>query len=101
MPGFFEATKNLEPPKEKVHTVTIAGQSMVVTLEKKLEVMRNGEDAYKWKSATEFVLKPKPKVGIHYPQLRKADKGYNFYDNDPYYPKDIVEEGFVWQIDTE
>ena len=101
MPGFFEAMKNLEPPKEKVHTVTIAGQSMVVTLEKKLEVMRNGEDAYKWKSATEFVLKPKSKVSIQYPQLRKADKGYNFYDNDPYYPKDIVEEGFAWQIDTE
>jgi hypothetical protein len=101
MPGFFDAINNIEPPKEKVHTVTIAGQSIVVTLEKKLEVMRNGEDAYKWKSATEFVLKPKPKVGIVYPQLRKADKGYNFYDNDPYYPKDIVEEGFAWQIDTE
>ena len=101
MPGFFEAMKNLEPIKEKVHTVIIAGQSMVVTLEKKLEVMRNGEDAYKWKSATEFVLKPRPKVGIQYPQLRKADKGYNFHDNDPYYPKDIVEEGFAWQIDTE
>ena len=36
MPGFFEAMKNLEPIKEKVHTVTIQGQSMVVTLEKKL-----------------------------------------------------------------
>jgi len=101
MPGFFEAMKNLEPIKEKVHTVTIQGQSIVVTLEKKLEVMRHGEDAYKWKSATEFVLKPRPKVGVVYKRLQKADKGYNFYDNDPYYPKDIVEEGYTWQIDTE
>jgi len=101
MPGFFDAINTIEPPKEKAHTVTIAGQSIVVTLEKKLEVMRNGEDAYKWKSATEFVLKPKPKVGIQYPQLQKADKGYSFYDNDPYYPKDIIEEGFTWQTNSE
>ena len=101
MPGFFEAMNNLPPVKKKVHTVTIQGQSLVVTLEKKLEVMLYGEDAYKWKSATEFVLKPRPKVGVVYPRLQKADKGYNFYDNDPYYPKDIVEGGFAWQVDTE
>ena len=101
MLDLVKAMKDLEPIKEKVHTVTIQGQSIVVTLEKKLEVMRHGEDAYKWKSATEFVLKPRPKVGVVYPHLRKADKGYNFYDNDPYYPKDIVEEGYTWQIDTE
>ena len=35
MPGFFEAINNLPPVKEKVHTVTIQGQSLVVTLEKK------------------------------------------------------------------
>ena len=101
MPGFFEAINNLEPPKEKVHTVTIQGQTIVVTLEEKLEVMRNGEDAYKWKSPTEFVLKPRPKTTIQYPQLKKANKGYNFYDSDPFYPKDIVEGGFAWQVDTE
>ena len=101
MPGFFEAFAKLPPQKKKVHTVTIQGQSIVVTLEKKLEVMRHGEHAYKWKSATEFVLKPRPKVGIVYPHLQKAEKGYNFYDNDPYYPKDIVEGGYTWQIDTE
>ena len=101
MPGFFEAIGNLPPIKEKIHTVTIQGQSIVVTLEKKLEVMRHGEDAYKWKSQTEFVLKPRSKIGVVYKNLRKADKGYNFYDNDPYYPKDIVEEGYTWQINPE
>ena len=39
MPGFFEALENFKP-KKKVHTVTIQGQSIVVTLEKKLEVMK-------------------------------------------------------------
>ena len=55
MPGFFEALENIKKPKEKVHTVTIQGKSVVVTLEKKLEVMAKGEDAYIWKTETEFV----------------------------------------------
>ena len=101
MPGFFEAMKNLEPIKEKVHTVTIAGQSIVVTLEKKLEVMRNGEDAYKWKSATEFMLKPKPKPMTVYPVLRKSDKGYSFLMDDIHWPDKIQEGGVTWQIESE
>ena len=35
MPGFFEALKNFKPQKRKPNTVTIQGQSVVVTLEKK------------------------------------------------------------------
>ena len=69
MPGFFEALENSKPI-EKVHTVTIQGQSVVVTLEKKLEVMRHGEDAYMWKTATEFVLKPQPKIKAQYKTLK-------------------------------
>ena len=96
MPGFFEALENFKPI-EKVHTVTIQGQSVVVTLEKKLEVMRHGEDSYMWKTATEFVLKPPPKILPQYKTLKKTEeKGYNFYDNDPFYPKEIVEGGFKW-----
>ena len=71
MPGFFEAINNLPPVKEKVHTVTIQGQSLVVTLEKKLEVMKHGEDAYMWKSPTEIMLKPRRKIEVTYPQLKK------------------------------
>ena len=62
MSEIFKALESYKPPKKKVHTVTINGQSVVVTLEKKLEVMRHGEDAYMWKTATEFVLKPQPKI---------------------------------------
>ena len=36
MPGFFEAFAKLPPQKKKVHTVTIQGQSIVVTLQKKI-----------------------------------------------------------------
>jgi len=97
MPGFFEALKNFKPQKRKPNTVTIQGQSVVVTLEKKLEVMRHGESAYMWKTPTEFVLKPRPKPKTGYKVLKKLDKGYTFYDNDPYYPKEVVEGGYSWE----
>ena len=96
MPGFFEAFKNFKPPKNKVHTVKIQGQNIVVTLEKKLEVMRHGEHAYIWKNPTEFVLKPKPKVKKSYHMLKKMQKGYKFYNGDPFYPTEIVDGGFAW-----
>ena len=87
MPGFFEAIKNTGPGKQKVHTVTIQGQSIVVTLEKKLEVIKNGEDAYVWKSPTEFILKPKVKTKVKFPVLASAEQGLFFEDNDPYWVK--------------
>ena len=95
MPGFFEPLENFNT-KKKVHTVTIDGQSLVVTLEKKLEVMRNGENAYMWKSPTEIALKPPPKILAQHKSLKKKDRGYSFYDNDPYYPKEIIDGGFSW-----
>lgn len=101
MSELLKALQGLPPVPKKVHTVTIQGQSLVVTLEKKLEVMRNGEDAYTWKSPTEIMLKPRKKIEVTYPQLKKSEKGYNFHNNDPFYPKDIVEGGYTWQTDTE
>lgn len=101
MSEIFKALESYKPPKKKVHTVTINGQSIVVTLEKKLEVIRNGEDAYMWKDHETFVLKPRPKVGRQYKQLLKADKGFKFYKGDPYYPIGIEEGGFTWQQELE
>ena len=63
--------------------------------------MKHGEDAYMWKSSTEIMLKPRRKIEVTYPQLKKSEKGYNFHNNDPFYPKDIVEGGYTWQTDTE
>ena len=96
MRALIEALHNLPPKKEKVHTVTIQGQSVVVSLKKKLEVIQHGEDAYMWKTPMEFVLKPRPKIKRGYNILKKSDKGYNFYDNDPYYPNKIVDGGYKW-----
>jgi len=97
MPGFFDALANFKP-KKKVHTVTIQGQSIVVTLEKKLEVMKHGEDAYMWKTNMEFVRKKRIPVEQRQPLMYKADKGYKFYKKDPFWVKNIGKEGYVWQI---
>jgi hypothetical protein len=98
MSDFLKELNNLYvPPKPKVHTVKIQGQNVVVTLEKKLEVMQHGEDAYMWKSATEFVLRPKPIYKASYPVLKKSTKGYGFLDNDIHWPNAVVDGGETWQ----
>lgn len=101
MSELLKALQGLPPAPKKVHTVTIGGQSLVVTLEKKLEVMRNGEDAYTWKSPTEIILKPKTKPKTQYPILKKATKGYVFQDGDIHWPKAFVEGGEAWLIEQE
>ena len=101
MSELLKALQGLPPAPKKVHTVTIEGQSLVVTLEKKLEVMKNGEDAYTWKSPTEIILKPKTKPKTQYPILKKATKGYVFQDGDIHWPKAVVEGGEAWLIEQE
>ena len=97
MPGFFEALENFKP-KKKVHIVTIQGQSIVVTLEKKLEVMKHGEDAYVWKTPIEFVRKKRIPAEQRQPLMHKADKGVKFYKKNPFWVKNIDKEGYIWQI---
>ena len=101
MSELLKALQGLPPAPKKVHTVTIEGQSLVVTLEKKLEVMRNGEEAYTWKSPTEIMLKPKPKSKTQYPILKKATKGYVFQDGDIHWPNAVEEGGEAWLIEQE
>ena len=101
MSEILKALQDLPPVPKKVHTVTIQGQSLVVSLEKKLEVMKNGEDAYTWKSPTEIMLKPKTKPSTQYPILKKATKGYLFQDGDIHWPNAVAEGGETWLIEQE
>jgi len=101
MSEILKALQGRKPTPKKVHTVTIQGQSLVVSLEKKLEVMQHGEDAYTWKSATEIMLKPKTKPKTQYPILKKATKGYVFQGGDIHWPNAVVEGGEAWLIEQE
>ena len=97
MPGFFEAIKTIPAPAKKKHMVTIAGKTIEVSLQKKLEILQHGENAYHWINKDEFALKPKPKPSISYPELVTAEKGYKFLDGDIHWPCGVVKGGYKWQ----
>ena len=97
MPGFFEALENFKPKEKKPHVVTIEGQSIVVSLERKLEIMQAGEDAYTWEKG-EVVKKKRIPAEQRQPLMHKADKGYTFYKKNPFWVKNIDKEGYIWQI---
>ena len=104
MPGFFEALDGLPETKVKKHFVTIEGEQYQVDLEKKLEIMKNGEENYfiePAKFGPQIVLKPRPKANIVYPVLMKSEKGYEFLDGDIHWPDRSIEGGLSWQIERE
>ena len=103
MPGFFEAAAEVwgkEPEKKKIYTVNIQGKEIEVSLEKSLEIMRLGEELYMLEDG-KIVLRPIKKNNLRKSVLKKSDKGYKFYDDDPLWVESIVEEGFSWQIESE
>ena len=96
MPGFFEALENFKPKERKPYVAIIEGKSIVVSFEQHQEILRVGEENYMWQKG-EIVRKPMPKAKRGYNVLKKSDNGYNFHDNNPYWPNKIVEGGFKWQ----
>lgn len=48
-----------------------------------------------------IVKKPKKKTERVFEMLKKDIQGYNLQDNDPYWPTEIVEGGYTWQIPSE
>lgn len=104
MSELLKALRNLPPKKENKHFVTIEGKRYQVNLQKKLEIMRNGEQNYMIKPAKfgpEILLKPIPKATTEYSVLKKADKGYSFLDGDIHWPNAVVENGDAWLIEQE
>ena len=100
MPGFFDALENFKPKERAKPTVEIQGNTIEVTPDMFEKVQKHGAENFELKNK-KVVLKPTFIVGKTHETLVKTKKGYNFHDNDPYYPKDIVEGGFTWQIELE
>ena len=73
MPGFFDALENFKPTPKKVHTVTIEGQSLVVSLERYLEIIRAGEENYTWKNG-EVVKKKRIPAEQKQPILQEKNR---------------------------
>ena len=90
MSGLFEAIRNLKPVSKK-YTVTIQKQQVEVTLEKKLEIQKVGEDKYMLEGKS-IRLKPVSKIRRWFPEPAKQNK-------DPYWVE--TQERFEWQTPSE
>ena len=104
MSELLKALQNLKPVEEKKHFVTIQGKQYQVSLQKKLEILKTGEENYiikPTKSGTEIVIRPIPKPKTRYSVLKKAQKGYSFEQGDIHWPNGIVENGETWLIEYE
>jgi len=91
--------KFVKVPPPKKHFVTIDGKKIEVTLERKQEIMKLGEDAYMLNP--DIVLRPVPKPKTRYTVLKRADKGYTFEQGDIHWPNGVVEGGEAWLIEYE
>ena len=100
MSAIFDALKSLPKREPKKHFVMIDGNAIEVTLEKKLEIMRHGEDKYMIEDS-KLVLKPIPKIKSKFKKLIESEKGYHFVDNDIHWPEKVAEGGKTWQIEYE
>ena len=96
MSDLFKLVK-VQPPKK--HFVNIEGKKIEVSLQKKLEIMKHGQDAYMLNP--DIALRPKPKAKTRYSMLKKAEKGYAFQDGDIHWPNAVVEGGETWLIEYE
>lgn len=85
MPGAIEALKNFKPRVVK-HTITVEGRTVEVTLDKKLETIRNGIENYYLKEDGTPVLREKKNTRHIHPEIET-------FVGDPYWP----EETFVWK----
>jgi|TARA_R110000803_G_scaffold135903_1_gene202850 DNA replication initiation complex subunit (GINS family) len=100
MPGFFDALKNFKGKERAKPMVEIQGTRMEVTLDMFKKVERHGAENFELKNG-KVVLKATFLVNKTYETLVKTEKGYVFFDRDPYWPKEFTDGGHTWQIESE
>jgi len=97
MPGFFEALGNFKPTPSKKHYLTFGETKIEVSLQQYLEVTRTGIENFEYKDGNILRKKVIP-VEQKQTVLQKADKGYKFYKQNPFWIKNIGKEGYLWKI---
>ena len=100
MSEIFKAFENLQFVQNKKHYASIQGKKIEVSLQKSLEILQNGEDAYIL-AGDKIVSKPKKKLKASYRTLQKDKLGHVFLDGDIHWPEKIIEGGFTWQTESE
>jgi hypothetical protein len=100
MSEVYNALATFPKRPEKKHFVTIQGTKIEVSLQKKLEIMKHGEQNYIMKEG-DIVIKAPPKAKTQYSVLKKSKKGYRFCESDIHWPVDVMEGGEAWVIEHE
>ncbi len=85
MPGCIEALSNIKPRRNK-HEVVVEGHTVEVTLDKKIEMIRNGVENYYFTHTGELVLRERKNKSILFPEIEK-------FIGNPYWPEDK----FLWK----
>ena len=101
MPGFFEALENFKHKETKKYFVNVEGQTVEVSLEKKLEIMKAGIDQWtiqKTSNGIVFVKKTVIPKEQRQAELVSAEKGTTFYKHNPFWPIGKDSKGYTWQI---
>ena len=98
--SLLDAIRNLPPVREKKHFVMIQGKKCEVSLQKKLEIIKQGEENYAW---TKFgpALRTKQKRKTQYSVLQSSTRGYSFEQGDIHWPNTVVDGGDTWLIESE
>ena len=100
MDELLKAIKSMPATKKKIHTVTIQGKTIEVSLEQSLDVQKHGEDAFILQDG-KLARKPIEKKHLQSSVLKKDKRGCHFYDDDPFWIEKIDNEGYTWQIESE
>lgn len=100
MSAIFDALEKFPKRGKKKHFVRINGLDIEVTLQEKLEVIKQGEDRYMIEDG-KLVLKPVPKIKSKFKKLVTSEKGYYFLDGDIHWPEKVAEGGKTWQTEYE
>ena len=98
MSEFWKAQKEFKPTPIKKHYLTFNKEEIEVSLQQYLEVINAGIENFEYKDGK--ILRKKV-VPVQQKQtiLQKADKGYKFYKQNPFWVKSIGKEGYVWRIE--
>ena len=85
MQELFKALEIQKTNKIKKHFVKIQGKEVEVSLEEKLEIIRNGESNYILEGMTPVKVEPKIEMNV-FPEIEDLK-------SDPYWPT----ESFIWK----
>ena len=96
MPGIFEALANRPKKTIKKHFININGKKVEVDLPTKIKVSAAGEQNFEINEG-KIARKKRSVHTMSFTVLKKADKGFAFHDNNPFWPDKIIKGGYAWQ----